>query len=191
MQVSGSFLLLLIVSLFGLSGCAAPPASDAPLEGAMISKVAFLYVGPRTIDENRLRTHIRTIAGSRYVNERVDEDIKALYESGLVNQVRVLAEPKRGGVEVVYEVTTRPRMGPSPFVGNTVFSDERLAKEAGLRVGQKPDRSNVLAAARNVEAYYHANGYPRTQVSVKFEDGFGTNPNAFLQFIIEEGAASR
>jgi len=177
MQGYWRFLLLVI---FGLGSCAAPVRVE-DLEGKTVSKVTIRQVGPTTTgDEVRLQKNVRTIAGSRYVSERVDEDVKALYESGLVNDVRVMAEPKRGGVEVIYEVTTRPRMGPSPIAGNTVFSDQRLAKESGLPVGQKVGRPELRTAARRIEAYYEAHGYPGTKVSLRSDSDDRI-------FIVEEG----
>jgi outer membrane protein insertion porin family len=179
------FLLLVIC---GFGSCAAPVRVE-DVEGKTVSKVIIRYVGPKHGEETRLRTHIRTTAGSVYKSDRVDNDIKALYESGLVNDVRVLAEPNRRGVEVIFEVRASARMGPVLCVGNTAFSDQRLAKQAGFRVGQKLDRPKVMAAARKVEAYYHDNGYSQAQVSVRFEKDFGINPDAIFQFIVEEGPA--
>jgi outer membrane protein insertion porin family len=182
MQGYWRFLLLVI---FGLGSCAAPVRVE-DLEGKTVSKVAIRPVGPTTTgDEVRLQKNIRTIAGSRYVSERVDEDIKALYESGLVNDVRVLAEPKKDGVEVIFEVQTRALIGPGPgFAGNTVFSDQRLAKESGLPVGQKVGRSQLRAAARRIEAYYEAHGYPGTKVSLRSDSDDRI-------FIVEEGPGPR
>jgi outer membrane protein insertion porin family len=152
----------------------------------MISEVAIRYKGATTVDEVRLQSYLRTTVGSRYKSEWIDDDIRSLYESGLVNDVRVLADPKRSGVEVIFEVQTRGMMGPGPgFAGNTVFSDERLAKQTGLLVGQKIDAPALAAAAKRVEAYYHANGYPRANVSARTqpaEDG-----SMDFIFIIEEG----
>jgi outer membrane protein insertion porin family len=184
-----SYWCFLFLIIFGLGSCAAPVRVE-DVEGKTVSKVIIRYVGPKHVEEKRLRTYIGTTTGSRYETERTDDDIKALYESGLVNDVRVLAEPKRRGVEVIFEVTARARMGPVLCVGNTAFSDQRLAKQAGFRIGQKLDRPKIMAAARKVEAYYHANGYSEARVSVLFEKDFGINPDAIFQFLVEEGHVS-
>ncbi|RYD47832.1 MAG: hypothetical protein EOP83_27435 [Verrucomicrobiaceae bacterium] len=172
--------------LLGLAGCATTVRLEA-IEGKTISEVSIRYRGPKTVDEVRLRTHVRTVAGSPYKSERIDEDIKSLYESALVNDVRVLAEPKRGGVEVIYEVETRGGLmccGPG-FASNTVFSDQRLAKETGWRAGQKIDGPNLGAAARRLEAFYHEHGYPGAKVSTRTQPG--AEANLDFIFIIEEG----
>ncbi|MEK7950716.1 POTRA domain-containing protein [Luteolibacter soli] len=181
MHASARLLLLVIVSLFGLEGCATSPVRAEDIEGVRISKVTLRDVRPGLVSEERLWAQIKTRAGLRYESDKVDEDIKSLYESGLVNDVRVLAEPRRGGLEVIFEVQTRGMIGPgSGFAGNTVFSDQRLAKETGLRANEKIGRSELLTAARRVEAYYHAHGYPETRVSLR------SDSDDWI-FIIEEG----
>ena len=173
------------ISLLIFGNCATPSRVDN-MEGKAISKVTIRQVGPKSVEEKRLRAHVGSAAGSVYKSERVDNDIKALYESGLVNDVRVLAEPEKNGVELIYELQTRSPMGPSPgFIGNSVFSDQRLAKESGLRAEQMFDRPAVLAAARKIEAFYHANGRPKANVTAKFDV-----PAPFVPpfvFFIEEG----
>ena len=150
----------------------------------MISSLSIHYAGAQTVDQDRLQSYIGSKKGAPYQSEQIDNDIKSLYESGLVNEVRVLADPKKSEVEVIFEVKTRPRMSPSPFVGNTVFSDQRLAKETRLPVGRKIDASALDAAAKRIEAFYHAFGYAGTKVSTRAqpsEDG-----SVDYIFIVEE-----
>ena len=185
MRTSGRFrMFLAVASLLVFNSCAVPiRVEDA--EGKAVSKVSIRYVGPKTIDEDRLRTHIRTTAGSRYVSERVDEDIKALYESGIVNDVRVLAGPKRNGVEVIFEVQTRGVSHAPIFVGNTKVSDQRLWRETGLKFGEPIDRPSIETAARKVEAWYHSHGYPDTKATVRYRE-WGTDDPWDFQILIEE-----
>ena len=185
----GRFRILVAAALLG-PGCRTVPSGNASLEGSAISAVSIRYVGAHTVDEVRLNAYIGTKRGTPYRSGQIDNDIKSLYESGLVNDVRVLAEPKKRGVEVIYEVETRGVMCCGPgFVGNTAFSDQRLAEQTGLRAEQKMDGPVLITAARRLEAYYQANGYPGTKVSVRTqpaEDG-----GLDFIFIVEEGSYSR
>jgi outer membrane protein insertion porin family len=174
-----------LAALFFL-GFAAPLAKAQDIEGKNVSEVAIRYVGPATIDEARLRAFISSRGGETYRSEKVDNDIKSLYESGLVNDVRVLAEPAGESVKIIFEVTTRGQIVAVGFTGNTVFSDQKLAKETKLKVGGALSDDAILTARRNLETYYRGYGYPdvvithRTQPS---ETGTGED----LIFIIEEG----
>jgi outer membrane protein insertion porin family len=186
--MSGYWRFLLLV-ICGFGSCAAPVRME-DVEGKAVSKVTIRYKGPTTVDEVRLQTHIGTTAGSVYKSDQVDNDIKSLYGSGLVNDVRVLAKKNRRGLEVIFEVQARGMMGPGPgFAGNTVFSDQRLAKQTGIRVGQIIDGPTLVAAAKRLEAFYHANGYPGATVTTRTqtaEDG----SRDFI-FIVEERPAAK
>lgn len=155
-------------------------------EGKNISEVEIRYTGTKTIDEARLRNMMSSKAGTPYHAENLDKDIKALYESGIVDDVRFLAEPVGDKVKLIAEVTTRPGLGGVGFVGNTVFSDQKLAKESKMKTGGVLSDEQILAARRNIEKYYQGYGYPDVMVSHR------TQPSAQsglvdLVFVIDEG----
>jgi outer membrane protein insertion porin family len=155
---------IFMAALFFL-GFAASPAKAQDIEGKNVSEVAIRFSGPAVIDEARLRSHISTHAGEAYRSEKVDNDIKSLYESGLVNDVRVLAEPSGEAVKVIFDVTPRGQIVAVGFAGNTVFSDQKLAKETKLKVGY---------------------GYPDVTISHRTQPS-ETGTGEDLIFIIEEG----
>ena len=169
-------------------GLAATSVKAQDIEGKNVSQVEVRYAGASDVDEARIRSYISTRSGEAYRSEKVDNDIKSLYESGLVEDVRVLAEPTGDSLKVIYEVTTRGTIVAVGFVGNTQdkFSDEKLAKETKLKVGGSLSDEAILSARRNLETYYRGYGYPdvvishRTQAS---ETGQGLD----LIFVIEEG----
>lgn len=176
---------LMLAALFFL-GFAASPAKAQDIEGKNVSEVAIRYNGPPTIDEARLRAFISTRGGEVYRSEKVDNDIKSLYESGLVNDVRVLAEPAGESLKVIFEVSTRGQIVAVGFAGNTVFSDKKLAAETKLKVGGALSDEAILSARRNLETYYRGYGYPDVAISHRTqpsESGAGED----LIFIIEEG----
>ena len=74
----------------------------------MISKVSVRFVKEEDgADEAKIRTHMSVRKGQPYHSEALDEDIKALYESGLVEDLRVLAEPDEEAIALTYEITPR------------------------------------------------------------------------------------
>lgn len=155
------------------------------IEGKRISDVQIRYVGAVSAEAPRLRNLIGTLVGGRYSSEQVDNDIKSLYESGYIDDVRVLAEPAGAELRIIYEVTLRPPIGlgsgpTGSFVGNTAFSDERLAKESGLAVGQKLTPNSLAAARKKLEAYYRAHGYAQAKVELVWD-------GEDFSFQIEEG----
>ena len=167
-------------------GLAATSVKAQDIEGKNVSNVAIRYNGARTVDEARLRNFISTQSGQAYRSEKVDNDIKSLYESGLVSDVRVLAEPEGSSLKVIYEVTTRPDYVAIGFVGNSVFSDQKLAKETKLKPGGTASDDIILTARRNIEGYYRGYGYPDVSVSHRTQPS-ETGAGVDLIFIIDEG----
>ena len=102
-------------------------AQMVDFEGKNITKVEIKYRGTKTVDEAAIRNFLSTRAGQAYSTEKLDADIKKLYESGKVDDVRWLAEPEGDGVKLIAEVATRPAMTGVGFDGNSIFSDKKLA----------------------------------------------------------------
>lgn len=176
---SASFFLLALIALAG-------SLSAQDFEGKKISAVEIRYVGSKTIDEARLRDQMVTKAGGNYRAEDLDKDITTLYETGLVDDVRFLAQPIGDEVKIIAEVTTRPLREGVGFIGNTIFSDKKLAKESKLGATGIMSDAEILEARRNIEEYYQGHGYPDVVVSHRVQPT--DRPGyADLIFVIEEG----
>ena len=179
----GQFAALTSIALLTVAGTL--HAQD--FEGKNISQVTIRYRGAKTVNEDLLRNQMTSKAGSPYRSENLDKDITALYESGLVDDVRFLAEPQGESVNLIAEVTTRPTMPAVGFVGNTIFSDQKLAKETKLKSGGVLSDAAILEARRNIEKYYQGYGYPDVTVSHRIQPT-GQEGSADLVFVIDEGS---
>ncbi|MEI6818425.1 MAG: outer membrane protein assembly factor BamA [Verrucomicrobiota bacterium] len=178
----GQFAALTSLAVITLAGSL--HAQD--FEGKTISEVVIRYQGAKTVDEGRLRNLMASKSGALYRAESLDNDIKSLYESGLVDDVRFLAEPVNGSVKLIAEVTTRAALGGVGFVGNSVFSDQKLAKESKIKAGGTMSDEQILEARRNIEKYYQDSGYPDASVSHRTQ-ATGQAGTSDLIFVINEG----
>ena len=178
----GQFAILTSLSFLALSGTL--HAQD--FEGKTITNVTIRYAGAKTVDEARLRNLMISKTGTTYRAESLDNDIKALYESGLVDDVRFLAEPVGDGVNLIAEVTTRPGLGGVGFVGNSIFTDQKLAKESKVKAGGALSDEQILEARRNIEKYYQGYGYPDVTVTHRIQ-ATGQAGLSDLIFVIDEG----
>lgn len=177
---------LALAALLFLGFAAIPVKAQGDVEGKNVSAVVIRFAGAASVDEARLRSFISMREGEPYSTEKSNNDIGSLYQSGLINDVRVLAEPDGNSIRVIYEVTTRGTIVAVGFAGNTIFSDQKLAKETKLKVGGALSDEAILSARRNLEAYYRGYGYPDVQITHRTqpsEAGQGED----LIFIIEEG----
>ncbi|MEO1834345.1 MAG: outer membrane protein assembly factor BamA [Akkermansiaceae bacterium] len=159
------------------------------LEGRTITSITFNYRGVRTVNEQRLRDRMSVREGMKYATEAIDNDIASLYESGLVDDVSFLGDPHgANSLKLIVEVVTRGQFIEMGFVGNTIFSDRKLASEAKLKAGVISDKA-ILAARRNIETLYKGFGYPDVLVSHRLRDTDEAGQYQLI-LVIEEGVKS-
>ena len=183
----GAFARRLTLTAMVLAATFAGHLNAQDFEGKKITEVAIRYRDAKTVDEARIRNLMSTKAGSQYRAESLDNDIKTLFESGFVDDVRFLAEPVGADVRVIADILTRPAINGVGFVGATVFSDQKLAKETKLKSGGAMSDSEILEARRNIEKYYQGYGYPDVLVTHRIQET-GQAGLSDLIFVIDEGS---
>lgn len=191
--------LLLLTGWFAvvmLSSCGqvSPKAPEAPpqqdnfqaFQGRKISGIQIKYLGEQTVDRERLLSRMVSKGGGSLSAAKIDEDTKALYESGLVDDLRFIPEAEGQKVRLTMEVKTRPSFGPSPLcMGNLAFSDQKLAKASGLKADTTLSPDKIADACRNVEKFYWHHGY--RQCRVTWGPGPYRNQPDYFVFVIAEG----
>lgn len=181
-------LALLASGLSLVIGSCANRAGGTATEGKRISRLTIRQEGPGSIDEARLRSFITSKEGSTYSSDKIDTDIKSLYKSGLIDDVRFRTEPHGDKVEVIAIATLRPPIGPGVgFVGNSIFSDQKLAKAAQIKPGEKATPETVARACRNIGEFYRRHGHQATVTARSTEHD---TPGSEFIFIIREHAIS-
>lgn len=159
-----------------------PPDYDPRLEGRLISIVSFQYRGQRTVSEERMLERMISKPGTRYSAGNLDADLKSLWESGLIQDLHFEPKLVDESVKLTVIVTPPPACGPSPFVGNFAFSDQKLAQVTGIKIGKPFD----FSAAEKIETFYHRNGYPDATVAIQVNKENSTPQGTFV-FQINEG----
>jgi len=155
-------------------------------EGKKIVSVGVRYVGARTVDEARIRGNMSIRVGMPYSAARLDDDVRSLYSSGLVDDVRFFAEGVGSGVRVIAEVKTRGEIVGVGFVGNTKFSERKLANVTKLEAGGVMTDSSILTARRNIQDHYRGFGYADVTVTHRVQPAAAGASE--LIFVIDEGA---
>ena len=95
-------------------------------EGAVVKSIDVQYVGNQTVAPERLLSHMSTRVGDKLSMTQVDEDVKSLYASGDVENVRILSDSASGGVALIVVAQTRAVYGGAQFVGNTLIETSKL-----------------------------------------------------------------
>ena len=159
------------------------------LRAEKITDISIQYAGAPTVDQAALSTQIRSKVGSELDAMEVEEDIKNLYSSGLVDNVRVLTEPNEGGVRVIFLVRTRAILGEVSFIGNSLATN-KLRKETELEIGEAFDDTLLETARVNLEALYKKKGF--SNVGITYKVGGAERPGfSRVTFVVDEGVLER
>lgn len=170
----------------------APANGVAGVEEAVAEKVTALDVrfsGPQTLDKNRVEGMLATRVGQNFSLDTTDADIRALIGSGEIDNARVLTEPFKGGVRVIYVVETRAALASISFVGNVALSERKLAEKVPLAVGDTVSEVKLLQGKQDIEKLYADRGFPDVQISYKIQK---TTREGFQDVIytVDEGGKS-
>ena len=179
--------LALIFALCGAAsahGQAAPPAPQGP---PIISAIEVQYVGPQTISKERVLAQLRTKPGQPYSESLVEQDIRALYATGSVQNVRIFGEADGERVKVMVVLQTRSLVNQIEISGAERISAKSLRKRIDLKINGRLSEENLEEARQKIIAAYQAKGF--TDVDVKYRiDTDEARGTSRVVYTITEGA---
>jgi outer membrane protein insertion porin family len=164
--------LLLGVCFIGLApgvAFAAPGASQ------------FVVEGNRRVDADTIRQYFKAAPGEHLDADKINAGIKALYASGLFQDIHVTTQGDRVIVTVV-EAAVIDRLA---FEGNHRMKDEQLQQEIQSKARGPLSRATVQADTERIIEIYQRNG--RFDVTVTPQIIDRPNNRVDLVFMINEG----
>jgi outer membrane protein insertion porin family len=168
-----------------LARAQAPQSAPGP---PTIRSIEVQYAGPATISKERILAQMRTKVGQPYSNEVVQEDIKALYKTGYIRNVRIFAQPEGDGVKVIVAVQTRAIVREIEINGAERIKPTRLRKEIKVRLNQAVDEQQLEEARQKVIEVYQARGFTNVSVEFRVDPIDEKRGTARVVFTVNEGA---
>src|SRR5215471_17293557 len=182
------------LAIWGASLCAlfasvlvraqAPQSASGP---PMIRSMDVQYTGPATISKERILAQMRMKVGQPYSNEVVQEDIKALYKTGFVRNVRIFAQPEGDGVKVIVAVQTRAIVSEIEINGAERIKPTRLRKEIKVRLNQAVDEQQLEEARQKIIEIYQGRGFTNVSVEFRVDPIDEKRGTARVVFTVNEG----
>jgi outer membrane protein insertion porin family len=154
----------------------------------MIRSIDVQYTGPATISKERILAQMRTKVGQPYSNEVVQEDIKALYKTGYIRNVRIFAQPEGDGVKVIAAVQTRAIVREIEINGAERIKPTRLRKEIKVRLNQAVDEQQLEDARQKIIEVYQGRGFTNVSVEFRVDPIDEKRGTARVVFTVNEGA---
>jgi outer membrane protein insertion porin family len=163
--------------VLGIVGTAVMTAGAAVAQ--TVSSIAV--EGNRRVEADTIRSYFRVGAGERLDAAKIDEGLKALYATGLFQDVRI-SQP---GGRVVVTVVENPVINRIAFEGNKKVKDEQLTTEVQSKARGTFSRPTVQADTQRIVEIYRRNGRFDIRVEPKIIDL--PNNRVDLVFEITEG----
>jgi outer membrane protein insertion porin family len=180
-------LLLAIVLVLGarlsVDAQTAPPEQQGP---PIVKSVEVQYVGPQTIAREKVLAQIRTKAGDPYSESLVEQDIKALYKTGQVQNVRIFGQPEGNGVKVMVVLQTRSLVNEIEIEGAERISAKKLRKQIALKINGPLSEDELQKAREKIVESYQAKGFTNIDVKYKVETDEARGTSRVI-FTINEG----
>src|SRR5438067_3042903 len=182
------------LAIWGASLCAlfapvlaraqAPQSAPGP---PMIRSIEVQYAGPATISKERILAQMRTKVGQPYSNEVVQEDIKALYKTGYIRNVRIFAQPQGDGVKVIVAVQTRSIVREIEITGAERVKPKRLRKEIKVKLNHAVDEQALEESREKIVEVYQGHGYNDVSVQFRVDPIDEKRGTARVVFTVNEG----
>ena len=167
--------------------CVRAQAPQAPPGPPVIRSMEVQYTGPATISKERILAQMRTKVGQVYTNEIVQEDIKALYKTGFIRNVRIFAQPEGDGVKVIVAVQTRAIIREIEIKGAEHIKPKRLRKEIKVQLNHAVDEQSLEESREKIIETYQGHGYNDVSVQFSVDPIDEKRGTARVVFTVNEG----
>jgi outer membrane protein insertion porin family len=184
LRLFAAFLLSLSLLPDALAQMAPPPAG--PPAGPVVRSIVVQYVGPETISRQRVMANLRTKVGDPYSERAAEDDVKSLFATGDVNNVRIFAEPQGDGVKVIVLVQGRAVVSEILVEGPVEVSPNRLRKEVTFKVGDRLSEEQVEKSRQAMVALYQDRNFSGVNITTRVDTNDRTGDSRVI-FQIDEG----
>ena len=150
-------------------GNAAHSAAPAPdpqdmekLAGPVIESIELK--GNEEVASEHILSIVTSKVGEHVDEEKLRKDADAIFELGFFNSADYRVTDEGDGVKVTFIVVENPKVGEIKFVGNTVYSDEKLNEVVFTQPGMIFNRTFFRNDLQRIKEKYQSDGYVMANV---------------------------
>src|SRR4029077_8721338 len=163
------------------------PAIAHGQELPIVRSIEVQYSGPATVSKERILAQIRTAVGQQYSDSTVEDDIRSLYKTGTIQNVRIFAQPESDGVKVIIAVQTRQVLRELVIDGAHRVSAKKLRKEIGVRLNTPVNEDDLQKARQKIIETYQSKGFTDVAVNFRIEPIDESKGTARVIYTVNEG----
>src|SRR5216110_274042 len=175
--------VMLFVTALGLFAPAIARGQQAPI----IRSIDVQYSGPATVSKDVILAQIRTAVGQPYSDSTVEDDIRSLYKTGTIQNVRIFAQPESDGVKVIVAVQTRQVLRELVIDGAHRVKAKKLRKEIGVKLNAPVNEDDLQKARQKIVDTYQSRGFTDIAVDFRVEPIDESRGTARVIYTVTEG----
>jgi outer membrane protein insertion porin family len=161
--------------------------TEAQSSPPVVKSIDVQYTGPATESKERILAQIRTKVGEPYSDLVVEQDIKNLYKSGAILNVRFFAQPQGDGLHVTIAVQTRSILRELVIDGAQGIKVKRVRKDTGLKLNTPVNEEDLEKGRQKLIETYRAHGFNDVAVQYRVEPIDPAHGTARVVYTISEG----
>ena len=141
--------------------------------------------GNLKIGDDLIFQQISVQPGDPFDLEKIDQDLRAIYDLGYFENVEAIIENGTTGIILIFRVKEFPSVKKIVFKGNKEIDSSDLEQIIGIKKGDLLSYKKLDKAIENIKLYYEHEGFRGTQVKIKTKKVSPTQVE--LTFQIKEG----
>ncbi len=154
-------------------------------EGEIVRSIAVEFVGPATISRERVLANIRTSVGSPFSQPVVEQDIRNLYATGEVANVRIVGDMVENGVAVTVVIQSSTTVKDVKIEGATRISERRLRRDLTVEPNKTLREEALEVDRQKILELYSEKGFTDVEVTYRVDAGADANTSSVTYFISE------
>lgn len=141
--------------------------------------------GNHRIESDAILRVIKTQKGSVFKPEALSKDLRAVYDMGYFDDVRVESEKTPEGLIIIFHVKEKPTIRRIEIRGNSYIKEEDIRNNLTITSGSILNIFKIRNNINQIEALYKSKNYQKVHVDYHIKPL--PNNQADLEFVIHEG----
>lgn len=135
----------------------------------VVRSIEVQFLGPQTVSKEKILANMRTRVGRPYSPQVTDEDVRNLYATGNVTNVRMSGEPQGDGIKVIVVVVTKSNVSEVVINGATRVKTEKLRSQLKTKPGAALSEATLEEDRQKIVEYYQGKGFSDIDVRSRTE----------------------
>lgn len=135
------------------------------LFSAQVGSITFDQTGTLKVPKDLIDYNIHLKSGDEFSQDKVNQDIKSLYDTGYFTDVEAKTSTGlNGNIDIKYVLTNTPRIKEIVIKGNEKYTTEKIMEEVRLHKTEPLVQKLLQESIANIRKLYQDNGYYQASV---------------------------